>query len=409
MRILFVTWDGPQVSYVESLFVPIFRGLAEHGISFDVLQFRWGTQSQEEQVRRHCAEAGVGYKAVSIIRRGGGLGPFLSALIGARHVRSAVRRFGSDVIMPRSVFASIPVLRAGGAKLRPILLDADGFAIDERVDFAGLSPKSLTYRILRDVEAQSVREAGSVIVRSESSKQVLVSRAGPPVTEDRFFVVTNGRDEDLFHPSDPGARAAVRQELGINEEAPLLVYAGSVGPHYRFDMLADLAEELLARRPDSHLLVLSGSVEEARATLGARAKLAGHTTIMRAAPNEVPRFLSAADAGTAFRTPSFSTRGVAPVKLSEYLLCGVPVVGTAAIGDTGAAREAGMFFDDREGMAAAAEWVLGTILPDRERSRQTARQVGVDNFSLRRSIADYLNAIMALSAADRRAAVRQSH
>jgi glycosyltransferase involved in cell wall biosynthesis len=118
---------------------------------------------------------------------------------------------------------------------------------------------------------------------------------------------------------------------------------------------------------------------------------------MRAAPNEVPRYLAAADVGAAFRTPTFSTRGVAPVKLSEYLLCGVPVVGTAGIGDTAAAQEAGMFFDDRQGMAAAAEWVLGTVLPVREEVRRTARRVGVNRFSLRRSVEDYLAAINGLA------------
>lgn len=398
---LFVTWDGPQVSYVESLFVPIFRGLAEHGVYTDVLQFRWGTPEQQEQVRSHCAEAGIGYRAVKIMRRGGGLGPFATGWLGGRHVQAAARAFGSDVIMPRSVLGSLPVLRAGGSRLRPILLDADGFAIDERVDFAGLSPKGLTYRILRDVEAQSVREAEAVLVRSISAKQVLVARAGPPVTEERFFVVTNGRDETIFHPGDADARAAVRAELDIPASAPLLVYAGSVGAPYRFDRIAALAEEMSSRRPDARLLVLTGSPELAHAALGDRKRLQGRMTIMRAKPNEVPHYLAAGDAGVAFRTPTFSTRGVAPVKLSEYLLCGVPVIGTAGIGDTEAAEEAGVFFDDRSSTEEAAEWVLQKVLPARETFRESSRAVGHARFSLRRSIEDYMLAINTLRASCR--------
>lgn len=396
MRILFVTWDGPQVSYVESLFIPIFRGLAEHGIGTDILQFRWGTKAQEERVALLCAEAGIGYRAVTIRQGLRGLAPFATALLGARHVRRCVREFKSDFIMPRSILASIPVLRAGGSKLRPMLLDADGLALDERVEFAGLSPNSFTYRLLRDVEAQSVRDAGAVIVRSESAKGVLVSRAGPPVTEDRFVTVTNGRDERLFQPFNRAAREAVRTELGIAPAAPLLVYAGSVGPQYRFDQLAGLAEALLDRRPDSRLLVLTGSPDAARGALAPYERLTGVTTIMRAPPEEVPRYLAAADIGAAFRTASFSTRAVAPVKLSECLLCGVPVVGTASIGDTEAAVEAGVFFSDEAGMAAAADWAVSTVLPQREAFRDRARQVGLDRFSLSRSVADYRAAIALL-------------
>lgn len=396
MRILFVTWDGPQVSYVESLFIPIFRGLAEHGIDTDILQFRWGTQAQEAQVRRLCAEAGIGYRSVRVRQGWRGLAPFTTAVLGARHVRRCVRDFGSDVIMPRSILPSIPVLRAGGATLRPILLDADGLALDERVEFAGLSPKSFTYRLLRDVEAQSVREAAAVIVRSDSAKGVLANRAGPPVTEDRFVTVTNGRDERLFHPFNQSERETVRAELGIAPQAPLLVYAGSVGPQYRFDQLAALAEALLDRRADSRLLVLTGSPDAARAALVSRDRLANVTTIMRAPPDEVPRYLAAADIGAAFRTASFSTRAVAPVKLSECLLCGVPVVGTASIGDTRSAVEAGVFFSDDAGMEAAADWAVTTVLPQRESFRERARHVGVARFSLSRSVADYRTAIALL-------------
>jgi glycosyltransferase involved in cell wall biosynthesis len=277
-----------------------------------------------------------------------------------------------------------------------MLLDADGLALDERVEFAGLSPNSFTYRLLRDVEAQSVRDAGAVIVRSESAKGVLVSRAGPPVTEDRFVTVTNGRDERLFQPFNRAAREAVRTELGIAPAAPLLVYAGSVGPQYRFDQLAGLAEALLDRRPDSRLLVLTGSPDAARGALAPYERLTGVTTIMRAPPEEVPRYLAAADIGAAFRTASFSTRAVAPVKLSECLLCGVPVVGTASIGDTEAAVEAGVFFSDEAGMAAAADWAVSTVLPQRDSFRDRARQVGLDRFSLSRSVADYRAAIALL-------------
>jgi glycosyltransferase involved in cell wall biosynthesis len=393
---LFVTWDGPQVSYVESLFIPIFRGLAEHGIGTDILQFRWGTKAQEEEVRSACAAADIGYRAVTVRQGLRGLAPFMTAVLGAGQVRRCVRDFGSDVIMPRSILPAIPVLRAGGASLRPILLDADGLASDERVEFAGLSPKSLTYRLLRDVEAQAVREAGAVIVRSESAKGVLVSRAGPPVTEDRFVTVTNGRDERLFHPSSQAEREAVRAELGIRPDAPLLVYAGSVGPQYRFDQLAGLAEAMLDRRPDSRLLVLTGSPDAARAALGGSDRLGGATTIMRAPPDEVPRYLAAADIGAAFRTATFSTRAVAPVKLSECLLCGVPVVGTSSIGDTAAAVEAGVFFPDNGGVEAAAQWAVTKVLPQRESFRERARQVGLDRFSLARSVADYRAAIALL-------------
>lgn len=394
MRILFVTWDGPQVNYLESLFLPIFEGMKAHGVHFDVVQFRWGEPALKERLRQQCARAGIGYRAVEIWRAGGGAGPFASAIAGGRHVRRAVRDFGSDIVMPRSLLAGIPVLRAGGAKLKPILFDADGLAADERVEFAGLSPQSLEYRILRHVEARSIREARSVIVRSEKAKDILYDRVGPPVARERFFVVTNGRDERLFTPADAVSRHAVRAELGIDEAAPLIVYAGSAGKQYRFDRIGAFASEMRRRRPDTRLLILSGTPDVAAAEIAAfNPEVLGFSTLMRVDPEAVPRYLAAADVGVAFRSVSFSMQAVAPVKLSEYLLCGVPVVGTAEIGDTQAALDAGVFVDEGLGPELAAEWMEAKVLPNRERMRAISREVGVARFSLERSVQDYMAAL----------------
>ena len=52
------------------------------------------------------------------------------------------------------------------------------------------------------------------------------------------------------------------------------------------------------------------------------------------APADVPSFLSAGDAGIAFYRPGVSRLGTSPVKVSEYLACGLPVVINAGIGDS---------------------------------------------------------------------------
>ena len=110
-----------------------------------------------------------------------------------------------------------------------------------------------------------MRAAASVIVRSAAAARILGERAG--VGPERFHVVANGRDEAVFHPHDEAARLAVRPEIGVDPAAPLAVYAGSVGPQYRFDLIRDFAEALARRRPDARLLVLSGSPELAEAEL----------------------------------------------------------------------------------------------------------------------------------------------
>jgi glycosyltransferase involved in cell wall biosynthesis len=397
LKILFVTWDGPQVNYLESLFLPIFKGLRPHGFEFDILQFRFGTAAQEEAVRSLCIDAGCGYSSARIWRLGPA-GAFASALRGGFQVRKALRRYGSDAIMPRSVLPSLALLASGAARTHPILMDADGLEIDERAEFGGLKTTAPIYRVLRDIEAQMVRRSTAILTRTEATREILIARAGPPADPSKYTIVTNGRDEKIFHPFGEAGRRAVRSDLGIAADAPLLVYAGSVGGRYRTRSIGELALEMRALRPDTRLLVLSGSPEVVQTELiDPMPQLAEFTIVRRVPPDEVPRYLAAADVGTAFISASFSTLGIAPVKTGEYLLCGVPIVGAAAVGDNQAPISAGVFFDDSLGHSKAARWIVEEVLPNRQAYRERARQVGVERFSLDRSIRDYRDALANLA------------
>jgi len=57
---------------------------------------------------------------------------------------------------------------------------------------------------------------------------------------------------------------------------------------------------------------------------------------LRAEPEEIGRYLAAADVGLSFVKPCFSKISSSPTKIGEYLAAGLPVVSTAGIGDVDA-------------------------------------------------------------------------
>ena len=392
MRILFVTWDGPQVNYLESLFLPIFKRLEDHNFFFDILQFRWGDPSLAATIERQCSSLGIGYRAQFIHRKPPVIGPFASAFLGARWVREAVKDYNTNVIMPRSLLPAMAVLRSGEHRLRPVIFDRDGLDADERIDFGRSSRLSPVYRLLRTIERLMVRQSKTVLVRTEFAAKVLSQRSGMGL--EHFHVVSNGRDKDVFAPGRPTPRESCRQWIGVSQSAPLLVYAGSVGPQYKFDQIGAYVMALRKKREDAHVLILTGSPEAARTELQRfSSSVLEFATIMRVEPHLVARYLAASDVGVAFRSRSFSTGAIAPVKLGEYLLSGIPVIGTPFVGNTAPATDAGIFFDEAQGPDAAASWIVETILPRREETRTLARKVGLEHFSLERSVHDYLSAL----------------
>ena len=222
-RIVFVTWDGPQVSYLDGLFVPIFRGLRPYGIEFSVLQFTWAGREQVEAQRLACVAAGIDYRAVRIWRRPGGIGPLGSVWWGTRALREVVATFGATAIMPRSLMPAMAVLRGGHWPEQRLIFDADGLMADERVDFAGLNPSGLTYRLLRDVEAEMVRRAEVTLVRTVAAADIMRHRAGPQTERRVVLTVSNGRDPAVFAPLTSEARIAARLEQALPLDAPVLV------------------------------------------------------------------------------------------------------------------------------------------------------------------------------------------
>jgi glycosyltransferase involved in cell wall biosynthesis len=397
MRILYVTWDSPEVDYLDSLFLPIFIGLQRQGFAFDVLQFSWGATDISERSRLSCERAGIGYRRVEVSRRFGALGPML----GGRAIARDMRLRGSDALLVRGIMPSLAALRQARRARIPLALDLDGLQLDERIDFAGRSPLSLTHRLLRDVEYRVLHHARTILVRTHKAAAIAAARAGAGFDPRRLFVVGNGRDAATFAPVTGEARCAMRLELGFDPDAPLLVYVGSYGPQYRFDRMFELFDAVRRLHPRAGLLMLTAAVEPVTALVAAnRPDYGDACRVLRVAPHDVPRHLAAGDVGLAFREPTFATQAVQPIKLGEYLLCGLTVAGTAEVGGVEDAIAAGAFLpvgDDSAAIADTATRIVA-ILPQRDEQSAAARRAGLAGFSLDRTIAGYASALALLGA-----------
>jgi glycosyltransferase involved in cell wall biosynthesis len=65
-------------------------------------------------------------------------------------------------------------------------------------------------------------------------------------------------------------------------------------------------------------------------SLGIEAK---NFLVTQVTPNDVPRFLGAADVAISFIKPCYSKQSSSPTKIAEYLASGLPIVCNAGVGD----------------------------------------------------------------------------
>lgn len=395
-KVLFITWDGPHVSYLETLFLPIFRSLISYGYNFHILQFSWADSAVTASRRQACEDSGFSYSVIPVVRKPQTLGAVVSSILGSRRILKLINEKDIDIVMPRSTLPALSSLLALRDRNEQLIFDADGLPLDERIDFAGLSSSSLVYRFLRDIEAQAVRSSHAVITRSKTANFILQARAGSGASEKKFHVVTNGRDVNKFHPRCESERLDVRKKLGISDKTPLIVYAGSIGPQYCPETMLELFSKIKTSRSDSHFLILTGSPEVMDSYLLNNPDISDSVTIMSADSEDVPKWLSAGDLGLAFREPKFSMQAVAPIKLGEYLLCGLPVVATTGVGDFHyITSEAGLLVEHgcSETTALVSDWFINKVLPNRDEFRNQCVVVGRKYFSLESSVESYVSAL----------------
>jgi len=382
MNFLFITWDGPQTSYLEGLFLSIFKGLAEHGHHFHVLQFTWANTEAVLHTKAICEAANIPYKSATIWRKSGSAGSFASAIMGRSHIRNAIRDWDIDTLMPRSLMPALAVLAMGSRRGLKLVFDADGFAVDERVDFGGLSPKSATYRILRAVEAHTASVADQVLVRTPSAIELLVDRSG--ADRAKFYVVNNGRDPTPYLSKWP--------QRTDNEFR--LCYAGSLGSQYCPDQMIEVANGLRVHIPNLVFRIFTGDRTNLDVALdrSAAAKISW-IQVSRLPPEKMPAALMQCDLALALRQRALSTQGVAPIKLGEYLLAGLPIIGTEGVGPVKPLIEAGVMFPLKEDLSEVWPWVRDNVICQKIAVRERSHALGLAHFSLQASVDSYLAAL----------------
>lgn len=390
-KILFITWDGPQTSYMEGLFMPIFHEMAKRGdLAFHIMQFTWAEEEKTTALKKAAEGFGIRYTAVHVLKKPvASLGSMITLFTSSGKIEKYIKEHQIDTVMLRSTFPALMVSKIKNRNFK-IIFDADGLPIEERVDFAGLKKESRQYRWMKGIETRMLKLADHVITRSQKAVDIHLQILGEEFRS-KFSVVLNGRNTEQFG-YDQDKRTAVRERLGIGN-ALLFVYAGSLGPQYCFQEMLEVFENYAATHP-AHFLILTGNTEFAESQIPA--VLHSSITIKKVPVEEVPDYMNAADFAFALRQPSFSMQGVAPIKLGEYLLCGLPVLASKGIGDSEAILQHFkdcLLYDHRKGMADQLPEILtfaeNAIFADRSGINGTAQQF----FSLEAAAESYRKAL----------------
>jgi glycosyltransferase involved in cell wall biosynthesis len=379
---VYILPDGLPATVVDSQVIGVLRRLADQGLPFQVFAYQFRpSRPERERIRQRLAALRqelpgrirlwlwpspavlVGKTAIddgqirgsdpAAEERERRIGPWRRWALGMRDLVVACWIFAC--LLPAIVLRRRIVVHARGnaaligLRLRSwyrgfrVLLDVRGDAPAEALFKAARGGLASDGEIVREeqarllaLERRIVTESDSVQAVSEALRRRLSREHG--VALDRIRVVPGLADERLFR-FDPPARSVRRRELGLGDER-LVVYSGSLTAWQALDGLMQAWRSSSARLDKSRLLLLTPEHEAAQRMLRDFGLHDGSASYVRSAPfPEVAGYLSAADVGLLLRDRHPLNAAASPTKLGEYLLCGLPVVASAGIGDLDEALE----------------------------------------------------------------------
>lgn len=243
---------------------------------------------------------------------------------------------------------------------------------------APLREEAARYRRLTDphraqqVERQQFQAATAVAVVSEPLREYVIRQGAAP---ERVHVLPNGVDPVRFHPAVRGGR--VRHRYGLGGKI-VVGFAGRARPWHDLPTLFRAFRRLWMDDPRYHLLLVGQMPPELPARLAVLG-LDEVTTLTGPVPHgEIPAYLAAMDVAVSPHA-ELEDFYFSPLKLYEYLACGVPTV-AADLGQSAQllwGSQAGLLYPpgDDQALARCIHWLVTHPAEARQMAWQGAVQV----------------------------------
>jgi glycosyltransferase involved in cell wall biosynthesis len=342
MNVLYMLYDGLTDSLGRSQVLPYILGLRKLGHTFTLVSCEKPERFDRDKQNIQKIVEDVGIKWVPLTYSASP--PVLSTVYDVFQLRKTAERLHAetpfDIVHCRSYITSIVGLemkRKHGVKF---IFDMRAFYADERVDGKLWNLKNpifkAVYNYFKKKEIEFLSEADYSISLTSKGKDIIhgwETIQNQPVDVE---VIPCCADLDHFHPSqiDKSLQSDLKAKFNLSDDDFVITYLGSIGTWYLLDEMLDFFKVLVEKRPNSKFLFITTDKPETILNPAKEKGISAERVIISSAKREeVPTFLSLANAAIFFIQPVFSKSGSSPTKHGEMLGMGLPVIANSGVGD----------------------------------------------------------------------------
>ncbi len=239
--------------------------------------------------------------------------------------RNAVQAFRPTHVYTRGCAVLPAAMRLARMAKAVCVFDVRGVAAEEVAINRG---KGWAYRFVLKRELNAIREAHRVSCVSNNLREWIRDNTG---RNDVVVIPSCVDPQWLKTPSEP--REQVRARLGLKEDHKVICYSGGLGRWQRMRDIVSVFAQISNAAPSYRFLFLCREEVELIRIAGEAGLGSDRVCVVSCEHKAVASYLGACDAGIIMRDNTVVNRVASPVKVSEYLASGLPVILTRGIGD----------------------------------------------------------------------------
>lgn len=416
MKILYISYLGLLEPIPKTQVLPYLCELAQKGFFIHLISFEKSyLVKKEKDVLNHLKillqSKGIAWYRLKYHKYPLVLSSFYDIFIGFLLSLYLMWKHKISVLHARS---NIPIAIGIMMKfLVPIqlLYDRRGAMGEEHVEHSGWKKGGWLYRCAIAFEKKAIKRSDAVIVLTDKANKELSQRIKPSSTP---FIKTIPCCVDLqkFKYDTHAIQERYHEKFPHLHQKFIFVYSGSVGTYNLVFEMFDFFKLAMEKIPHAHFLILSQNADTAYSLFKKYASLPEErVTIASSSQEELPQLLSLADVGLIFRNKSPSALAASPIKLAEYLACGLAVIALSDIGDIPqiiSKYQIGALINSYE--KTEYEKALKNILElfqEKTVVKERARKAAKDFFPLHKGIKSYLEVYQYLDSAKKHSFLRE--
>lgn len=333
--IVYMTYWSLKDPLTQSQSLPYLLRLAAKGYRFGLITWEQKgyrmPSEQRKQERKHLAEQGIQWYPLKYHKSPSIPATFYDILLGVLKGLQIAIVHRPAIYQGRTTVPSLVAWLLAGLTGKKFLYDADEYLSKETGEFSNRLARKLRITITKTMESVLAGKADGIVTLTKKLSQVLDEdqRVHCPKPIVIPCCVDLKRIRHL-----PDARQEIRSDLGL-EGRNVFIYVGKFGGLYLARETLEYFNRISDEIRNSFLIILSTVNHELFHQAAREVGLEPERYLITSCtPEEVPRWLSAADIAFSILKSSFErSLSASPIKNGEYLACGLPIISTPDIGD----------------------------------------------------------------------------